>query len=176
MALDDKTIPVPGTDIGRALEEGLHSMDKGERTKILVLITDGEDLEKGGVTTAEKLAKQGVTIYTIGVGTPSGSEIQMLNEQGKFEVVRDTKGEIVRSRLDEPTLRSIAQATLGSYYPLGPLGEGLAKVRIAIESLDAKSGSSPARKLGVDRFHVPVAAAVILLVIESLLGTRRKSN
>jgi Ca-activated chloride channel family protein len=176
MALDDKTIPVPGTDIGRALEEGLHSMDKGERQKILVLITDGEDLEKGGVTTAEKLAKQGVTVYTIGVGTPAGSEIQMLNEQGKLELVRDSKGEIVKSHLDEPTLRSIAQATHGGYYPLGPLGEGLAKVRIAIESLDAKSGSSPTRKLGVDRFHVPVAAAVVLLVVESLLGTRRKAN
>ena len=46
MAIDDKTIPVPGTDIGRALDEGFRAMDKGERQKVLVLLTDGEDLER----------------------------------------------------------------------------------------------------------------------------------
>ena len=59
MAVDDKTIPVPGTDIGRALDEAFRAMDKNERPKIFVLLTDGEDLESGGVRTAEALAKQG---------------------------------------------------------------------------------------------------------------------
>ena len=172
--VDDRTIPVLGTDVGRALEEGFRAMDKNERQKILVLLTDGEDLEKGGIRTAEKLAKDGVVVFTLGVGTPAGTEIQMLNEQGKPELVRDNKGEVVRSKLDEATLRSIAQATHGAYYPLGALGEGLAKVRLALEDLNTNSGSAPARKLGVDRFHVPVAIALGLLVIESLVGTRRR--
>ena len=131
MAIDDKTIPVPGTDIGRALDEAYRAMDKNERQKVLVLLTDGEDLEKGGVRTAEALAKQGRRGVHVGVGTPAGAEIQILNEQGKPELVRDSRGEVVRSRLDETTLRAIAQATHGAYYPLGPLGEGLAKVRLA---------------------------------------------
>ena len=59
--------------------------------KLFVLLTDGEDLEKGGVRTAEALAKQGVVVFTIGVGTPAGAEIQMLNEQGKLELVRDSQ-------------------------------------------------------------------------------------
>jgi Ca-activated chloride channel family protein len=174
MAVDDKTIPVPGTDIGRALDEGFRAMDKGQRSKLFVLLTDGEDLEKGGVRTAEALAKQGVVVFTVGVGTPAGGEIQMLNEQGKPELLRDAKGEVVRSRLDEATLRTISQTTHGAYYPLGPLGEGLVKVRLAMENLSAGSASSPARKLGVDRFHWPVAAVLVLLVAESLIGTRRR--
>jgi Ca-activated chloride channel family protein len=173
-AIDDKTIPVPGTDIGRALDEAFHAMEKGERQKLMVLLTDGEDLEKGGVNTAETLGKQGVVVFAIGIGTPAGAEIQMLNEQGKLEWVRDSKGEIVRSRLDEATLRKIAQATHGAYYPLGTLGEGLSKVQLAIESLNAAGGSGPARKLGVDRFHLPVAGVLFLLVTESLIGTRRR--
>jgi Ca-activated chloride channel homolog len=173
-AIDEKTIPVPGTDIGRALEEGFHAMEKGERQKVLVLLTDGEDLEKGGVKTAEALAKQGVVVFAIGVGTPAGAEIQMLNEQGKPELVRDSKGEVVRSRLDEATLRTIAQTTHGAYYPLGPVGEGFAKVQLALESLNAAGGVGPARKLGVDRFHLPVAVVLALLVGESLIGTRRR--
>lgn len=172
--IDARTIPVPGTDIGRALDEGFRALDKNERQKLLVLLTDGEDLEKGGVHEAEDLAKEGVTVFTIGVGTAAGAEIQILTEQGKPELVRDSKGEVVHSRLDEPTLRTIAQRTHGAYYPLGPIGEGLAKVRLDVEKLSSQSGSGPARKMGVDRFHVPVALVLGLLVVESLVGTRRR--
>lgn len=173
MAVDDRAIPVLGTDIGRALDEGYRAMDKSNRQKVLVLLTDGEDLEKGSVKIAEELAKKGVVVYTIGVGTPAGAEIQFINEQGRPEVVRDTKGEVVHSRLDEATLRNIAQATKGAYYPLGPVGEGLAKVRLSIENLGSSGGFVPARKLGVDRFQLPLAVVLGVLVVESLIGTRR---
>jgi Ca-activated chloride channel family protein len=173
-ALDDKTIPVLGTDIGRALDEGYRAMDKTERQKILVLLTDGEDLEKAAVKVAERLSKEGVVIFTIGAGTPAGSEIQLQNEQGVLVRVRDSKGQVVVSHLDETTLRAVAQATHGSYFPLGPVGEGLAKVRLAFENLSGKSGAAPLRKLGVDRFHMPVAFLLLLLVVESLIGTRRR--
>ena len=172
--IDAKTIPVPGTDVGRALDEGYRSMDKEERQKILVLVTDGEDLEKSGVRAAEELAKKGVVIFTIGVGTPAGSEIVILTDQGKPQLVRNSKGEVVHSRLDEATLRGIAQATHGAYFPLGPIGEGLAKVRLDMESLGFGSGSGPIRKMGVDRFHIPLAIVLVLLVVESVVGTRRR--
>jgi len=173
MTVDDKTIPISGTDVGRALEESFLAMEKGDREKLLVLLTDGEDLEKGGVRAAEKLAKKGVVVFTVGVGTPAGSEIQVLNEQGKLELMRDDKGQTVRSRLDEPTLRAIAQATHGAYYPLGPIGEGLVKIRLDLENRDLTSGTGPQQKSGVDRFHVVVGAVLLLLVVESLVGTRR---
>ena len=118
--MDEKTIPVAGTDIGRALDEAFQAMEKIDRRKVMVLITDGEDLEKGGVRVAQTLATNSVVVFTLGVGTPAGAQIQVLNEQGKPEFLRDTRGEIVRSRLDEATLRAVAQATRGSYFPLGP--------------------------------------------------------
>jgi Ca-activated chloride channel homolog len=173
LAVEDKTIPVPGTDIGRALDEAYRAMDKEKRPKVLVLLTDGEDLQQAGVRTAAGLAQKGVVVFTLGVGTAAGAEIQYRDGQGKLELVRDSRGEVVHSRLDEKILRAIAQVTHGAYYPLGPLGEGLAKVRLALEWLNSGSGSAPARKFGVDRFHWPVAAVLILLVVESLIGTRR---
>ena len=174
--IDDKTIPVPGTDIARGLDEGYRALQKSERQKLLVVVTDGEDLEKGGIRMAEDLAKQRVIIYTIGVGTPAGAEIQFINELGRPEVLRDDNGEIVHSRLDEPTLRAIARAAHGQYHPLGPLGEGLAKVRLALEDLPAPAGAAADRKLGVDRFQIPVGIALGLLVLESLIGSRRTAN
>ena len=174
MDVDDKTIAVPGTDIGLALAESVKTMDQNSRHKVVVLLTDGEDLERGGVDAAGKLAKQGVVIYTIGVGTPAGSEIQTLNDRGQVEFVRDKDGQPVLSRLDETTLRDIARATGGNYFPLGPLGEGLTRVRAAVTEMAARSDAEHANKLGVDRFHVPVALALIGLVIESLATTRRR--
>jgi Ca-activated chloride channel family protein len=175
MAMDDKTIPVSGTDVGRALDEAFLAMDKEDQEKLIVLITDGEDLEKSGVKKAELLAKQGVVVYTIGVGTPAGGLIQTLNEQGQPTLLRDSKGEAVRSQLDETTLRAIAAATRGEYRPLGPLGEGLARLRNAIDRRQMTAAGGAGAVTGVDRFHLFIAAALSLVVIESLCGTRRKT-
>lgn len=174
LSLDEKTMPIPGTDIGRALNEAYQAMDKKNRHKLMVLVTDGEDLEKSGVAAAKNLATNGVVIFTIGVGTAAGKEIQIVNAAGQPELLRDSKGEIVHSRLDEETLREIAQATGGSYYPLGPLGDGLMKVRSAVHALDTASGLRQALKNGVDHFYWPLAIALALLVAEPLIGTRRK--
>ena len=175
LSVDENTIPIPGTDIGRALNEANHALDKGSRRKLVVLVTDGEDLEKSGVAAAKKLATNGVVVFTIGVGTPAGKEIQTRNAAGQTELLRDAKGEIVRSQLDEATLREIAQATGGGYFPLGTLGDGLTKVRSAIHALNRAGGLRQSAKNGVERFHWPIAAMLALLVAESLLGTRRKA-
>jgi len=174
LSVDDKTIPIPGTDIGRALNEAYRAMDKASRRKLIVLVTDGEDLEKSGVAAAKNLATNGVVVFTIGVGTPAGKEIQTVNAAGRPELLRDANGGIVRSRLDETTLREIAEATGGSYYPLGVLGDGLTKVRSAIHTLDTASGRRSSAKNGVDRFYWFVAVVLALLVAESLTGTRRR--
>jgi Ca-activated chloride channel family protein len=174
MSLDEKTMPIAGTDIGRALTEAYHAMDKTSRHKMLVLVTDGEDLEKSGVIAARHLATNGVVVFTVGVGTPAGKEIELKNPAGQPELLRDAKGEIVRSQLDETTLREIAEATGGSYYPLGALGDGLMKVRAAIHGLDAANGLRQSIRNGVDHFYWPLALALALLVAEPLLSTRRR--
>ena len=174
LSVDETTIPIPGTDIGRALNEAYRALDKNARHKMVVLVTDGEDLEKSGVAAARGLATNGVVVYTIGVGTPAGKEIQTRNAAGQPELLRDAKGQIVRSRLDETTLREIAEATGGSYYPLGALGDGLLKVRPVIQALDAASGLRQSAQNGVDHFHLFIAAMLGLLVAESLISTRRK--
>jgi Ca-activated chloride channel family protein len=174
LAVDDKTIPVAGTDIGRALEEGLAAMEKNRRRKLMVLLTDGEDLEGKGVTNAVALAAQGVVVFTIGIGTAAGGTIPVPREPASADLLRDSAGRVVQSRLSEGTLRAIASATHGTYQPLGGLGEGLNRVRRAIESPGFLPDLSQSRKLGVDRFHFPVAVVLVLLTLESLVGTRRR--
>lgn len=174
MSVDEKTIPIPGTDLGRALNEADRAMNKHTRRKMVVLVTDGEDLEKGGVAVAKRLATNGVVVFTVGVGTPAGKEIQAVNAAGQAELLRDAKGEIVRSRLDEKTLREIAQATGGSYFPLGNLGDGLKQIRPAMHALETGSGHREIARRGIERFYIPLAAMVLLAALEPLFGTRRR--
>lgn len=174
LAMSDKAIPDAGTDIGQGLEEASRDMDKHSRRKMVVLLTDGEDLEKTGVATAKSLATNGVVVFTIGVGTPAGKEIQYVNDTGQKDWVRDPSGNLVRSQLDERTLREIAEATGGQYYPLGPAGIGLMDVRFAVRALDSASTARRSAENGVEHFYAPIALALGLIVAESLISTRRK--
>ena len=73
-AVDERTIPVPGTDLGRGLNEGFAGVEKNNRRKILVLVSDGEDLEKSGIVVASRLANKGVMVFTLGVGRRGGRQ------------------------------------------------------------------------------------------------------
>lgn len=172
LAVSENTIPVGGTDLGRALSEALHAVENPDDRQIMILLSDGEDLRETGLTTAERLAEDEIVLHTVGVGSAAGSEIPIRNDQGQADVLRDEVGRIVHTRLEEDTLRQVAVVTGGTYQPLGALGEGLVEVQLELES--ARSADSrPASGAGVDRFHVPLALIVILLVAESLIGTRR---
>jgi len=176
LAVDERTIPVPGTDIGRALHEGAAAVEKSGRQKILVLISDGEDLEKASVAAAKRLAADNVIIFTVGVGTPTGSPLYVSTPAGGRELLQTEQGQPVQSRLDEPTLRAIAEATHGSYQALGPLGDGLEQVRQALEKSEGLAHLVSSHYEGVDHFQIPVAGLLILLVGESLLSTRRSRS
>jgi hypothetical protein len=97
----------------------------------------------------------------------------MLNAAGQLELVHDANGEVVHSHLDEKTLTAIATATGGNYFPLGSLGEGLMKVRAAVETLDRAEDLQRSRNRGIERFYWPVGAMLLLVAAEPLIGTRR---
>jgi len=175
-AVDNDTIPVPGTDIGRALAEGYAAVEKNDRRKILVLVSDGEDLEQGSIRRAQALAAKNVIIFTVGIGTPGGSEILEPDAAGNRVPLKDENGQVVVSKLDEATLRAIAEATHGSYQPLGPLGDGLNRVRLALSDAAGIHRFMTTRLAGVDHFYYPLASGLVLLVVESLLGTRRSRS
>jgi Ca-activated chloride channel homolog len=171
-SVDVNAVPVPGSDVGRAIDEASRALEKNEGRKIAVLITDGEDLEANGVRKAEELAKKGLTIFTVGVGTAAGSVIQVPAEPSGLQPLRDKEGRPVVSRLDENTLRLISEKTGGSYQPLGVIGDGMDKVRAAISSDGKKRRDQIVRTRGIDRYYWPLGIALLALLVEPLLRTR----
>ena len=173
--LDTDSVLVPGTDIASALFAGSRAFDKAERSKVLVLVTDGEDLERVGIEAAKKLAKDGVVAFTVGVGTPNGGQIQVQGKGGEMEPLRDEKGQPVTSRLDEATLRTIAETTGGTYRRMETIAGGLADVANALKDPKSKPAAVFRKRFGIDRYRWPLAVAIFLLVAESLLRTRRRT-
>lgn len=110
---------------GTKLEEPIRKAVKGfgelgDTSRVILLITDGEDHGSFPLDAAEDAAKQGVTILAIGFGDEAGSEIRVTDPQtGARTVLRASDGSVVRSRLDGEMLRDIALATRGAYIPAG---------------------------------------------------------
>ncbi len=146
---------------------------EGSKHKAIVLITDGEDHEGDPIAAAELAASLGVRIYTVGVGTPQGRPVPVINEEG--QVVGTLKGSDGKtplfSELNEDLLRQIARVTQGAYFPLGPqgLGDGLTA---ALDALEKREYESTFSHLRDDRFQLALLPALLLLLLEAWLAGR----
>ncbi len=175
-ALDTDVIPRGGSDLASAFHAAEQAMaSEPDHRKVLVLLSDGEDLAGNAIDAAREAAAQGLTIYAVGVGSQRGELIQVANAAGEPELVRDENGEPVRSRLDEAALRSIAKLTGGAYQPLGADGRGLdALYQTALIKLPRSNAAGTAHKVYTERFQIPLAIALGCLLVELLIGDRRR--
>jgi Ca-activated chloride channel homolog len=175
-AVDTSTIPRGGTNTASAIRESQNALRRRPGgDKIMILVTDGEDLEGDALVAAQNAAHQdGMKIFTIGVGTAQGDLIPLsANQNSGF--VKDDAGAYVKSRLDEPALKAIAAATGGLYAPLGAQGEGLAYIyRTALAPMLKHDLASRRQKVYTQRFQWPLAASLALLLASLLIGTRRR--
>ncbi len=152
--------------------EGVEPFE-GSQHKAIVLITDGEDHEGDPIAAAELAASLGVRIYTVGVGTPQGRPVPVINEEG--QVVGTLKGPDGKtplfSELNEDLLRQIARVTNGAYFTLGPqgLGDGLTA---ALDVLEKREYESTFSHLRDDRYQLALIPAFLLLLLEAWLAGR----
>ena len=176
-ALEPDLIPVPGTDLGAAIETCLASFDfKANSDKTIILITDGEDNEQKGLEAAREAAAKGVKIFIFGIGDPSGGPVPHLDGKGGFK--KDAQGNLVLSKLDEKGLEEIASITGGVYtrsdagdFDLDTLYFDGIKSLTRDETL--KSGKI---KVYEERFAIFVFAAFIILLIEGFVLERKQTG
>lgn len=172
--LDVNSIPKGGTNLGAAIRQGSEILSNEANHKILVLVTDGEDLSEEALKAAEEAKEQNMTVYTIGVGTPEGELIPTYEGRaGRF--MKDEQGLFVTSKLDEQTLTALAETTGGLYVPLGSMGQGFDTIYTQKLSLvPEEEHGQRRRKVPIERFPWPLGAAVIFLSIDFLLTGRRR--
>jgi len=169
-------MPKPGTAIGDAIKAAAKSFAKKERKhKVIVLITDGEDHDTNPIEAASEAKKEGVMIYTIGIGTRKGEPIPIIDESGKVNgYKKDKSGEVVMTKLDEEMLQKIALITDGKYYHATASEFELDKIYDEISKMEKKELSSRLFTQYEDRFQYFLGIAFILLCIEFIIGDRKK--
>jgi Ca-activated chloride channel family protein len=175
-SVDVGIIPRGGTALTRAIDAGIDAFEGAQgKYEALILITDGEDHEGDAAEAAERAADRGIKIFTVGIGTLEGELIPLAERTGA-QFLKDREGKVVKSRLDESGLQSIAEKTGGAYLRAGGrlLGlEGLFKDHIA--TMERRELKSTIERRYEDRFQVPLAIAVLLLAVEAMIGDRRRA-
>lgn len=175
-AVTTDIIPRGGTNIASVIDLAVETLKNAANHKILIILTDGENLEGDAIKAAENAAKAGLKIYTVGVGTNQGELIPVAEGSGKG-FLKDQTGNYVTSRLDEKTLSTLAAKSGGLYAPLGTAGEGLETIYQQKLALIPKAELAERRhKVPLERFAWPLAATLFFLVLELLLGERKKAR
>jgi Ca-activated chloride channel family protein len=170
------TIPEPGTSLASAIETATSAfIEKERKYKVLILFTDGEDLE-GQVDRAVTKAKDaGVVIYAVGVGTPQGMPIPVRDPKGDVvEYRKDPDGKVVVSRLDERSLARIAAQTGGRYFRATTSESEIEALYRDISGLEKKELESRLFQNFEDRFQYPLALAVFFLIAACWISEKHR--
>lgn len=168
----------PGTDLRAALERALGAFGSGRREEQgIVLWTDGEDLEGGAKDVIERMRRSGVRVFAVGVGTPGGDVVPEFDEEGRaVDVKRDERGEVVRSKLDDATLRELARATHGAYFGAARMGGELQRLAGLVGTLAQARRGSRLVERPVARFGWFALAAAVLLAADFARARSRRER
>jgi Ca-activated chloride channel family protein len=177
-SLTSGSVSQPGSDLGRGLRMAARALPGGRRSEqVIVLWTDGEDLESQADAAREELTRAGLRVFVVGVGTPAGDVVPVLDDAGRaVDVKRDESGGAVRSRLDERLLRSLARSTRGGYFSASRPGGELPRLLAALGSVSRGARGERLVERAVPRFPWCAGAAALLLGFELARSRRRRGG
>jgi Ca-activated chloride channel family protein len=171
---------MPGTNLESAIRKGMtlfKNSGGASQHSVMILMSDGEELEAAAVNAAKEAAELGIKIYTIGIGSREGVPIPLKDKNGGSVYKKDMQGNIVTTRLEEGTLQEIANVTGALYFYASPGEFQLQKVLTEIATLEKKDQSSDRMENYQDRYQIFLGLAALLFLIEAVIserGRRRK--
>jgi len=171
-AAGPEAIPGQGTVISDAMEMASRAFSGGEkRFKSILLISDGEDHDPDAGKTAKELARQGVMLITVGVGSAEGSVIpDPLTGMDK----KDASGNTIISKLNEDLLKELASSTNGLYVNLQGTDPALSAVQSQLSQIEKKAFSDQSQLQFRGLFIWLAGAMFLLLLIEPFIKGKRR--
>jgi Ca-activated chloride channel family protein len=163
-AIDPGSLPTPGTELAPGVETALRLFGEGgEKHRVLVIVSDGEDFGGGLDSELSRLKESGVIVYALGVGTPQGTTVPVPGSAA--EVKRDQDGGVVISRLHEETLEKLARATGGDYLRATSAAADPSRIVRRIDRLEKRTIESQSLSTLEERFQWPLALAALALLV-----------
>lgn len=162
-----------GTALSQAIEVGSNYFDDPNTSKVMILISDGED-HGDGISNAVAMAKdKGIKIITIGVGTPEGGQIPIKQNGRIAGYKKDVDGSTVITKLNDETLKEIAQKTGGTFMYGSKTDEVLQIVDQTLQKVEKTDFESQQIADFQSQFQWFIGLALLLLIIDSLVLERR---
>ena len=169
-SISTESVPVQGTALGEAINTSARSFSaQSEKSRAIIVITDGENHEDDPVGAARNAAEMGIRVFTIGVGSPEGKPIP-LKEGG---LLKDRNGEIVVTRLDEDILKQVAEVGGGAYVRAGNSEFGLNPIIDEIRKMESEKFNSIVFEEYDEQYMYFFAIALAFFVLEGLIGQRK---
>lgn len=163
-----------GTAIGEAIRLASKSFTPDdEATKVLVIITDGENHEDNPIEAAKTAAEKGIVVYTIGLGDAKGSPIPI---KGGSNYRKDKSGHVIMSKLNEKMLINIASAAHGKYIRANNMRIGLKTLYEEVEKLDKQEMESVVYDEYEDFFQYIIFLAILILLFDYLIMNRKNKK
>lgn len=169
--LSPSLIAHQGTDIGEALEVALLSFTdstKESKSRVVILITDGEEHNQRTEAAIEQAVAQGVMVCAIGIGTPEGTPLRI-----NGELIEDEDGKMVVTKLGEPLLQHIAEATGGIYTRSRNDNFGLDDIISRLDEIEATQLTQITFEEYDEQYQWFLGIALLLLVAELFVMERR---
>jgi Ca-activated chloride channel family protein len=175
-AMHPDLMPVQGTDLGAALRVSLDALEQGARdTRVIVIVTDGEDHEGAFESELARAVEQGVRVHVVGIGSTEGVPIPEFDAQGRrVGFLRDAAGTVVTTRLGDATLRTVAERTGARYVRVDAGGGALDAL---VEELARAQGEAIEERHVTqfeEQFQLFLVLACLLLMTEWLLPEGRR--
>ncbi|MCQ2157327.1 MAG: VWA domain-containing protein [Bacteroidales bacterium] len=168
-SVNTESVPIQGTAIGDAISTAIRGFSaQSEKSRAIIVITDGENHEDDAVQAAKQAAELGIKVYTIGVGSVQGEPIPK-----NGDLMKDSKGNIVVTRLDEGTLQDIAGVGGGAYIHAGNEEFGLNPIINDLKKMEDETFNSVVFEEYDEQFMYFFGIALVLFVLEMLIGERR---
>lgn len=182
-SLSPNSVETQGTELAKALLESKEAFARGGQdvgpnqrmTRVVILISDGEDHEEGAIKAAKELADQGIRVFTMAFGSDTGGKIPKRDPRGMLKGYLRTKdGTEVMSKVNIESLKQIARAGKGSFYHVNFGGSQMKKLKEDLDQLEKSEFDSLTSESFDEKFQLPLLIALVFGFAELLMGTRKR--
>lgn len=184
-SLDINSVSTQGTNFETALTYAKEAFDKGgvtqdqnaKTTRAILIVSDGEDQEKGALETAKKLVDSNIRVFTMAYGTEKGAAIITRDQGGNMTgFKKDRSGQTVLTQVKGDFLRQLAEAGKGSFFFAYPGGDHLKQFVKQLGELEKSQFQSSMTTQYDEKFTIPLLIGFILLFISMFISDRKKRS
>ncbi|HYC84926.1 MAG TPA: VWA domain-containing protein [Chryseosolibacter sp.] len=166
-------VPSSGTDFGPALRMALKKLKEEEtksgeaKSKIIILISDGEDFGEETNEVVRDIEDEDIKLFTLGIGTEKGGNIY-----GPNGLKKDREGNVVLTRLNSSSLKSLANKTDGQYFEINESRNDVTRLINTISKIEGELRDARFIDVTANKYYYFLAAAAVLLILDMLIPVK----